>query len=61
MVGLITFLSGGSQPFYALNSLRLLGRWMRMFAIPNQLSVAKAFQEFNSAGRMRPSCHYDRS
>jgi arsenic resistance protein ArsH len=52
--------SGGSQSFNAVNTLRLLGRWMRMFTIPNQSSVAKAFQEFNEAGRMRPSSYYDR-
>jgi len=36
--------SGGSQSFNAVNTLRLLGRWMRMITIPNQSSVAKAFQ-----------------
>jgi arsenic resistance protein ArsH len=38
----------------------VLGRWMRMFTIPNQSSVAKAFNEFDEAGRMRPSAYYDR-
>lgn len=52
--------SGGSQSFNAVNTLRLLGRWMRMFTIPNQSSVAKAFQEFDEAGRMKPSSYYDR-
>jgi arsenical resistance protein ArsH len=52
--------SGGSQSFNAVNTLRLLGRWMRMFTIPNQSSVAKAFQEFDDAGRMKPSPYYDR-
>jgi arsenical resistance protein ArsH len=52
--------SGGSQSFNAVNTLRLLGRWMRMFTIPNQSSVAKAWQEFDEAGRMRPSAYYDR-
>ncbi|MDG2532558.1 arsenical resistance protein ArsH [Sphingomonas sp. HITSZ_GF] len=52
--------SGGSQSFNAVNTLRLLGRWMRMVTIPNQSSVAKAFQEFDEAGRMRPSSYYDR-
>jgi arsenical resistance protein ArsH len=52
--------SGGSQSFNAVNTLRLLGRWMRMFTIPNQSSVAKAFQEFDEAGRMRPSDYYER-
>jgi arsenic resistance protein ArsH len=52
--------SGGSQSFNAVNALRVLGRWMRMVAIPNQSSVAKAFQEFDEAGRMKPSAYYDR-
>lgn len=52
--------SGGSQSFNAVNQLRVLGRWMRMITIPNQSSVAKAFQEFDDAGRMRPSPYYDR-
>ena len=51
---------GGSQSFNAVNTLRLLGRWMRMFTIPNQSSVAKAFEEFDATGRMRPSSYYDR-
>ncbi len=51
--------SGGSQSFNAVNTLRLLGRWMRMFTIPNQSSVAKAYQEFEG-GRMKPSPFYDR-
>jgi arsenic resistance protein ArsH len=52
--------SGGSQSFNAVNGLRLLGRWMRMITIPNQSSVAKAYQEFDEAGRMKPSAYYDR-
>ena len=52
--------SGGSQSFNAVNQLRLLGRWMRMITIPNQSSVAKAFLEFDEAGRMKPSACYDR-
>ncbi len=52
--------SGGSQSFNAVNTLRLLGRWMRMVTIPNQSSVAKAYQEFDETGRMRPSAYYDR-
>ena len=51
---------GGSQSFNAVNTLRILGRWMRMITIPNQSSVAKAWQEFNDDGRMRPSPYYDR-
>lgn len=51
---------GGSQSFNAVNQLRVLGRWMRMVTIPNQSSVAKAFAEFDDAGRMKPSPYYDR-
>jgi arsenic resistance protein ArsH len=52
--------SGGSQSFNAVNTLRLLGRWLRMVTIPNQSSVAKAFEEFDEAGRMKPSGYYER-
>lgn len=52
--------SGGSQSFNAVNQLRVLGRWMRMVTIPNQSSVAKAFNEFDEKGRMKPSAFYDR-
>jgi arsenic resistance protein ArsH len=51
---------GGSQSFNVVNTLRLLGRWMRMFTIPNQSSVPMAYKEFDDAGRMRPSGYYDR-
>lgn len=51
---------GGSQSFNVVNSLRVLGRWMRMVTIPNQSSVAKAWQEFDESGRMKPSAFYDR-
>jgi arsenic resistance protein ArsH len=52
--------SAGSQSFNSVNTLRVLGRWMRMVVIPNQSSVAKAFAEFDDAGRMKPSSYYDR-
>lgn len=51
---------GGSQSFNAVNQMRVLGRWMRMFTIPNQSSVAKAFQEFDEHDRMKPSSYYER-
>ncbi len=51
---------GGSQSFNAVNTLRLLGRWMRMFTIPNQSSIAKAFEEFDENGRMKASSYYER-
>ena len=52
--------SGGSQSFNVVNTLRLLGRWMRMLTIPNQSSVAKAYQEFHEDGRMKDSPFRDR-
>jgi arsenical resistance protein ArsH len=52
--------SGGSQSFNAVNTMRILGRWMRMFTIPNQSSVAKAYQEFNEDGTMKDSPYRDR-
>ena len=52
--------SGGSQSFNAVNTLRLLGRWMRMITIPNQSSVPKAYTEFDDEGRMKPGPLYER-
>jgi arsenic resistance protein ArsH len=52
--------SGGSQSFNAVNQLRVLGRWMRLFTIPNQSSVPKAFLEFDDQDRMKASAYYDR-
>ncbi len=51
---------GGSQSFNVVNQLRVLGRWMRMFAIPNQSSVPKAYLEFDEQDRMKASPYYDR-
>ena len=52
--------SGGSQSFNAVNQMRVLGRWMRMLTIPNQSSVAKAYEQFDEAGRMKASSYYER-
>ncbi len=52
--------SGGSQSFNAVNAMRLLGRWMRMVTIPNQSSVPKAFELFDTAGRLPAGPHYER-
>ncbi|MGP6090042.1 arsenical resistance protein ArsH [Antarctobacter jejuensis] len=51
---------GGSQSFNTVNQLRILGRWMRLLTIPNQSSVARAWDEFDGDGRMKPSPFYDR-
>ncbi|KAJ5593938.1 NADPH-dependent FMN reductase ArsH [Penicillium hispanicum] len=42
---------GGSQSFNAVNSLRILGRWMRMFTIPNQSSIPRAYTHFPDEGQ----------
>lgn len=53
--------NGGSQSFNAVNTMRLLARWMRMPCVTNQSSVAKAWQEFDGeTGRMKPSSYRDR-
>jgi arsenic resistance protein ArsH len=52
--------NGGSQSFNAVNTLRLLARWMRMPCCTNQSSVAKAWQEFDDNGRMKESSFRDR-
>eukprot|EP00243_Klebsormidium_subtile_P006563 TRINITY_DN280_c0_g1_i5.p1 TRINITY_DN280_c0_g1~~TRINITY_DN280_c0_g1_i5.p1 ORF type:complete len:344 (-),score=24.81 TRINITY_DN280_c0_g1_i5:657-1688(-) len=52
--------NGGSQSFNVVNTLRILGRWMRMFVIPNQSSVPKAWTEFDEQGRMKASNLRDR-
>lgn len=51
---------GGSQSFNTVNQMRILGRWMRLLTIPNQSSVAKAWDEFDEDGRMKPSPYYNR-
>ncbi|KAB5585237.1 flavo protein-like protein [Coniochaeta sp. 2T2.1] len=59
----IAQVSGGSQSFNAVNSLRMLGRWMRMFTIPNQSSVPKAYTQFTDevdGSRMIPSGNRER-
>eukprot|EP00871_Galdieria_phlegrea_P005781 jgi/Galph1/690/GphlegSOOS_G5388.1 len=52
--------NGGSQSFNAVNTLRILGRWMRMITIPNQSSIPKAWQEFDEHNRLKDSSLRDR-
>ncbi|KAG7535898.1 hypothetical protein FFLO_03644 [Filobasidium floriforme] len=53
-------INGGSQSFNTLSFLRNLGRWMRMFVIPNQSSLPLAWKCFTPAGRLLPSSNRDR-
>ncbi|BGO95966.1 hypothetical protein NBRC10512_005450 [Rhodotorula toruloides] len=52
--------NGGSQSFNVVNLLRVLGRWMRMFAIPNQSSIPMAWKQYTSSDRLLPSSNRDR-
>lgn len=56
----VTQINAGSQSFNTVNTLCILGRWMQMFTIPNQSLVARAYNEFDEAGRMKPSAYYHR-
>lgn len=50
----------GSQSFNSVNTLRILGRLMRMFVIPNQSSVAMAYKQFDAVGRLTNIEYYER-
>ncbi|CCX32487.1 arsenic resistance protein ArsH [Pyronema domesticum] len=58
--------NGGSQSFNTVNSLRILGRWMRMWTIPNQSSLPAAWTQFTEpdaefgGNRLMPSGNRDR-
>jgi arsenic resistance protein ArsH len=59
----IAQVNGGSQSFNTVNALRILGRWMRMFAIPNQSSIPMAYKQFteeDEGSRLMPSGNRDR-
>jgi arsenic resistance protein ArsH len=62
----LAMVSGGSQSFNTINSLRVLGRWMRMFTIPNQSSVPQAYTLFTDkdadegGSRLMPGSNRDR-
>jgi arsenic resistance protein ArsH len=59
----IAQVNGGSQSFNTVNALRILGRWMRMFAIPNQSSIPMAYKQFTEeeqGSRLLPSGNRDR-
>jgi arsenic resistance protein ArsH len=52
--------NGGSQSFNVVNNMRILGRWMRMFTIPNQSSIPKASEQFDQRGLLIESAYKDR-
>lgn len=51
---------GGAQSFNVVNTLRIVGRWMRMVAVPAQASVPSVHREFHKCGAMKASPIYDR-
>jgi arsenic resistance protein ArsH len=59
-------ISSGAQSFNTVDSLRLLSRWMRMFTIPNQASIPKAYEKFTDedafegGSRLIPGSNRDR-
>ena len=52
--------NGSGQSYNACNTLRLLGRWLRMLVIPGQASIAQCHYEFDRDGRLKPGVHRDR-
>lgn len=51
----------GSQSFNTVNNLRVLGRWMRMTVIPNQMSIPRAYTEFEEKdGSLKESSYKHR-
>ncbi|KAK4699360.1 arsenical resistance protein ArsH, partial [Phenoliferia sp. Uapishka_3] len=56
----VSQINGGSQSFNTVNVLRQLGRWMRMFTIPNQSSIPTAWKAYDSSDRLMPSGNRDR-
>ncbi|GAA5900147.1 hypothetical protein JCM6882_002626 [Rhodosporidiobolus microsporus] len=56
----IVQVNGGSQSFNTVSVLRNLGRWMRMFTIPNQSSIPKVWTQYTSSDRLLPSSNRDR-
>ncbi|ORY55952.1 flavo protein-like protein [Leucosporidium creatinivorum] len=57
----VSQINGGSQSFNTVNLLRQLGRWMRMWTIPNQSSIPLAWKSFTpTTDRLLPSSNRDR-
>ena len=55
--------NGMKQSYNTVNSLRILGRWMRMFAVPSQVTAPEADTQFESdeqGSRMLPGADRDR-
>ena len=55
MLGLVGVSGGRLGAINALNSLRMVGRALHAWVIPEQVSVAEAFRAFDAEGRPRDS------
>ena len=53
-------INGSGQSYNACNTLRLLGRWLRMLVIPGQSSIPQCHYEFERDGRLKAGVHRDR-
>ncbi|MCL9782709.1 NAD(P)H-dependent oxidoreductase [Vibrio sp. S4M6] len=53
-------ISGGSQSFNAVNQMRVLGRWMRTYTIPNQSSLPTAYKQFHEDGTLKDTSYRNR-
>ncbi|KAI7854875.1 flavoprotein-like protein [Circinella umbellata] len=51
---------GGAEGFNAVDSLRLLSRWIKMYTVSNQVCISKAWNEFDDQDRMKPSFYRTR-
>lgn len=66
LLGLVQ-VNGGVHSFNAVNAMRTLGRWMRMFTIPNQATMPSVYMHFENDGgsgagraRLLPGSNRDR-
>lgn len=53
-------ITGGSQSFNAVNQMRVLGRWMRTYTIPNQSSLPTAYKQFHEDGTLKDTSYRNR-
>ena len=55
VVGLIGVAGGSTGAINGLNGLRTVGRALRAWVIPNQVSIPQAWEAFDKAGQLKDS------
>ena len=55
VIGLVGVAGGSTGAINALNGLRTVGRSLRAWVIPEQVSIPRAWQVFDDAGQLRDS------